>query len=646
MTEQAAQRHVIIGTAGHVDHGKTQLIKALTGQETDRLAEEKKRGISIQLGFSDFPLPDASGRAGIVDVPGHERFINNMLAGIGGLDLVLMVVDVNEGVMPQTHEHLQILQLLQIPQGILVLTKCDLVEAEWLELVSEEVQEEVAGTFLEQAPVCHVSSLTGQGIDELKELIARQLQQIPTKDSQGPLRLPVDRRFSVSGFGTVVTGTLLSGQVRPGDEVELLPRDRRARVREVQVHSQSCDQAWAGQRVALNLSHVAREELPRGSVVATPGIFGLAQRLDARLQLLPDAPRPLEFRDPVHFYLNTARVTGKVALLDRDTLEPGDDALVQIHLDQPLVAHRQDRFIIRSYSPVTTIGGGVVIDINPVKHRRFRPEVLQQLEQLEAGAGEFLLEKMQQLGYSKLPELKQASGLGEDVLTSLLESLEHSGQVVALGDCWCHQHSYQKWRQQIVTAVEQFHQQNPLAPGVPTATVRSLLPKKLSNRAFNELLQRLQQEDSIVSRQDRLAREDFTPQPGPADQGPLESLLAAYHQAGVQPRGRQEMLKNAGIDSQRADDYFDYLINQQQLVRLSPEMYIHRQAYAQALAQLCRHFANNDTLSLAQFRDQLQSARKPVQALLEHFDHLKYTLRTGDVRKPWKLPQDAETKDA
>ncbi|MHB8713672.1 MAG: selenocysteine-specific translation elongation factor, partial [Trichloromonadaceae bacterium] len=308
-------RHIIIGTAGHVDHGKTALIRALTGQETDRLKEEQERGISIDLGFAPFRLPSGE-VAGVVDVPGHERFINNMLAGIGGIDLVLLVVDVMEGVMPQTHEHLQILQLLQIPRGIVVLTKCDLAEDDWIDIVEEEIREEVGATFLKNAPFCRVSAMEGTGLPALLASIEREINALPAKDAAGPLRLPIDRHFSVAGFGTVVTGTLLSGTVRPGESVEVLPPGEAVRVREVQVHGKKVEAAFAGQRVALNLAGLERARLQRGTVVGTPGIFEQSERLDVRLTLLAEAPRPLKFRDPVHFYLGTARVVGLVALLD------------------------------------------------------------------------------------------------------------------------------------------------------------------------------------------------------------------------------------------------------------------------------------------------------------------------------------------
>ena len=378
-----SNRYHIVGTAGHVDHGKTELINALTGIQTDRLKEEKERGISIELGFAPLCLNDGS-RVGIVDVPGHERFIHNMLAGIGGIDLVLLVVDANEGVMPQTREHLQILELLQIQRGILVLTKCDLVEEAWADIVEEEVRETLEGTFLANAPCCRVSAIRGDGIAELKTIIENVLKELPPREEDGPTRLPIDRHFTMSGFGTVVTGTLLSGSITIGENVEALPPGEIVRVREIQVHGEKSEIARAGQRVALNLVGLERTELQRGTVIATPGFFHQTSRFDARLNLLKEAPRPLKFRDPVHLHMGTAKVTAKVVLLDREQMNPGDSALIQIVLDSPLVAHRQDRFIIRSYSPMTTIGGGVIIDPTPAKHRRHRKDVMQGLKDLES----------------------------------------------------------------------------------------------------------------------------------------------------------------------------------------------------------------------------------------------------------------------
>ncbi len=632
-----ATRYHIIGTAGHVDHGKTVLINKLTGINTDRLKEEQERGISIELGFAPFKLADGS-MVGVVDVPGHEKFIHNMLAGIGGIDLVLLVVDVNEGVMPQTREHLQILQLLQIPRGILVLTKCDLAEEDWIDIVEEEVRETLAGTFLVDAPCCRVSALLGDGIEELQQTIQKILAQLPPRDEDGPTRLPIDRHFTMSGFGTVVTGTLLSGRIRIGDMVEVLPPGESVRVREVQVHGQKANEARAGQRVALNLAGLERSDLVRGAVVASPGFFTMTERFDARLNLLPEAPRPLKFRDPVHLHMGTAKVTARVALLDRDELQPGESVLAQIHLDSPLVAHRQDRFIIRSYSPMTTIGGGQIIDPAPAKHKRFRAEVMQALKELESGEGSFIVQKLAELGCVKLKELEQASGLGRERITALLDSLAAADQVCRLGDQWVTIQTARAWQRVMVDVVGNYHRDTPLLPGIPHATLKATLPAKVAPKAFDQLLSELVDSAQLVQRQEWIALAGFTPSPTAEQTLLLQKLEKVYRDAGVEAKGRVDMLALAKVPDSQVEALLAYLFANGTLVRLNDDSFIHREAYRQAVAALKAHFAAQETLTLAQFRDLIGSARKQTQAVLEYFDALKYTMRKGDERVAWQLP--------
>jgi selenocysteine-specific elongation factor len=633
-----SQRYHIIGTAGHVDHGKTVLINTLTGVNTDRLAEEQQRGISIDLGFAPYRQADGS-MVGVVDVPGHEKFIHNMLAGIGGIDLVLLVVDVNEGVMPQTREHLQILQLLQIPRGILVLTKCDLAEEEWIDIVEEEVRETLAGSFLEDAPCCRVSARRGDGIEALRATIQRILDELPPRDEDGPTRLPIDRHFSISGFGTVVTGTLLSGRIGIGDSVEVIPPGETLRVREIQVHGEKAETARAGQRVALNLVGLERSELVRGAVAATPGFFAASARFDARISLLDGAPRPLKFRDPVHLHMGTARVTARVALLDRDELKPGESTIAQLHLDGPLVAHRRDRFILRSYSPMTTIGGGQVIDPAPVKHKRFRDEVMQALRELESGEGSFILQKLAELGCVKARELEQASGLGRERVASLLERLAESGQACHLGDQWLTAETARAWRRVLGEAVDACHRDHPLQPGVPHATLKGALPPRVAPKAFEQLLAEQIAADELVRNGEWVARPDFAPRPSGAQELLLKRLEKVYREAGVAARGRVDMLAAAGTPADQVEELLAFLFAAGTLLRLNDDSFMHRDAYREALAQLQQHFAANETLTLAEYRDLIGSARKQTQAILEYFDALKYTMRKGDFRVAWKLPE-------
>ncbi|MFO7578464.1 MAG: selenocysteine-specific translation elongation factor [Pelovirga sp.] len=632
--------HYIIGTAGHVDHGKTALIRALTGVETDRLVEEQKRGISIELGFARLDLNNGQ-IAGVVDVPGHEKFIPQMLSGIAGIDLVLLVVDANEGVMPQTREHLQIMQLLQLQNGILVISKCDLVEPDWLDIIEEEIREQVAGTFLEKAPCCRVSALAGEGLDNLLECIRQQLRRVEARDAGGAVRLPVDRCFSISGFGTVVTGTLNSGTISTGDSLEILPAGVMARVREAQVHDEQVSRVFAGQRVALNLAGITRNQVPRGSVLGTPGLFRATRRIDVQLQLLANAPRALKFRDPVHFHLGTGRSVAQVVLLDREDMAPGSRALVQLTLDQPVLAHRGDRFIIRSYSPMVTIGGGVVIDTEPHKHKRFRPEVTRRLEELVTGDLGFWLQKLDELQVARLKELEKQTGTGRDQLLKGLEQLREQGRVELLGEQWVSSERLRSWKQQLPEIVAQYQQQHHLRHGMPRATLQSRISDKLAPKAFEVLLQWAFDEQLLVQRRDLLATPPWRPQPDAAETRILAQLEEHFRQAGLQVKNNQEVLLQLQLEHIDADVYYSYLVLEGVLVRLNQESSLHSADYRRAEGLLVDHFRHQPTLTLAEFRDQLGSGRKLTQALLEVFDSLKYTRRVDDHRVAWQLPEKA-----
>lgn len=634
----AKQGHFIIGTAGHVDHGKTALIGALTGTETDRLAEEKRRGISIELGFARLDLGNGQ-VAGVVDVPGHEKFIPQMLSGIAGIDLVLLVVDANEGVMPQTREHLQIMELLQLGRGILVLSKCDLVEPDWLDIVEEEIREQVAGTFLDHAPCCRVSSLTGEGLDELRDAIREQLERVPARETTGAVRLPIDRCFSISGFGTVVTGTLNSGRIAPGDTLELLPAGVQARIREVQVHGQQASEALAGQRVALNLSGVSREQVPHGSVIGSSGLFRASQRIDVKIKLLKEAPRPVKFRDPLHFHLGTARTVARAILLDRDELQPGEEAFVQLTFDQPLLSHRGDRFIVRSYSPMLTIGGGVVIDVEPQKHKRFRPEVIKRLTDLSAGNLGFWLQKLDEMEIARLKDLEKVTGTGRDELRRGLEQLAEMGQVEALADQWVVSERIRSWQQQLPQLVKDYLADNRLRHGIPRATLQTKVAAKLAPKGFELLLQRAVQNGEVAVADDLVLTPGWAPQPTDADLQILDKIERHFCQHGFQVKNLNETVGQLGLEEVDTDLYFSYLVLEKKLVRLSPESYLHADSYRQALQALKELLRQQDSFTLAQYRDRLDSNRKLIQALLEYFDGCKYTRRTGDERVAWNLPE-------
>ncbi|HHX76853.1 MAG TPA: selenocysteine-specific translation elongation factor, partial [Firmicutes bacterium] len=467
--------HVIIGTAGHVDHGKTMLIKALTGEDTDRLKEEKERGLSIDLGFAPFDLPGGR-RAGVVDVPGHEKFINNMLAGSGGIDLVLLVVDVTEGVMPQTREHLAILDLLAIKKGIIVLTKIDLVEPAQVDLAEEEVYRELKGTFLAAAPCRRVSARTGAGIEELKALIDRETASIAARNADAPLRMPVDRVFSLAGFGTIVTGTIIAGRVENGAEVEVLPAGRKTRIRRIQVHGAEVEEAFAGQRAALNLAHLVKHEAARGSVVVSPGFYQPTTLLDVRLRLLPGASQPLKNMAPLHLHLGTARTVARALLLDKREIKPGGEGLVQLKLERQLVAQNSDRFIVRSFSPVTTIGGGVVLDHLPLRHKPFQLEVIENLKGLEEGdAAGYLMSRIKESPLITGKELAPLVRLSPERMRELLDAAIKEGKAVDLGGHLALKEKYEAWVKELSNKIAEFHRLNNLAPGISRASLKRVL---------------------------------------------------------------------------------------------------------------------------------------------------------------------------
>ncbi len=633
--------HLVIGTAGHVDHGKTVLIKALTGVDTDRLQEEKERGISIDLGFAPFQLP--SGRlAGVVDVPGHERFIHNMLAGAAGMDLVMLVVDAVEGVMPQTREHLDILQLLGIQKGIVVITKIDLVEEEWRELVSEEIREELTGTFLEKVPIIAVSALKGEGIHELKEMIDQLTETIDIRSSSGPLRLPVDRSFVIAGFGTVITGTLVQGAVRVGDTVAIVPPGLEARVRNVQVHDADVKEAKAGARVALNLAGLEKELVKRGSVVSSPGYFRQTTLLDVTIKLLSGAPRKINNLDPVHFFLGTARTVARVLLLDRNELLPGNNAIAQLRLERPLVAERGDPFVIRSYSPMTTIGGGKVLDPYPSRHRRFRNEIIEKLKNLDqnsqvAGDTAFVIGKIQSLVVADLKKLIRETRLLQETLEEVIQHLVEKGQVINLGDSYMMVSALDESKKLLTSALDEFHRQAPLAAGLSKARLKGFLSGSFGQREYDALLKLLQDREEIIVRGDLISRFGFLPMPSEKDQILLNKVVSNYRAEGLQPSSIRAALEKAGVKANRQDELFAYLVENGTLVKVNEELYFHSEAYKEAVETLCRHFKTNDTLTLAEYRDLTGSSRKYVQALLEYFDQCKLTRRVEDHRVAFKM---------
>jgi selenocysteine-specific elongation factor len=639
MGELEELKHLIIGTAGHVDHGKTALVRALTGIDTDRLKEEKERGISIELGFAALTLPGGR-HAGIVDVPGHERFIKNMLAGVGGFDLVMLVIAADEGVMPQTREHLDIIQLLQVSKGVAVITKADLVDEEWLEMVQEEVREFLQGTILEGAPLITVSAVTGQGLPELMSILATMADDVRPRVAVGPPRLPVDRVFTITGFGTVVTGTLQSGALSIGDTVEVLPRGTVSRVRSLQVHGKKAEKASAGQRVAVNLTGLEVEEVERGSVVIGPQSLKAALRLDARVLLLKSAGRPLKNRARVRFYLGTKESLGRVVLLDREELGPGQTAFVEMELEEPVVSARGDRFVIRSYSPMTTIGGGTVIDPAARKHRRFRKEVLEALATLEKGSPAELVQQflLNNPALYQAEDAAAATGLPAMETGKALQLLAESGRVKRVageGKTYlAAAEIYGKWASDIAGLLKGYHQEYPLREGYPKEELRSRKFAAFNTKLFQFLLQALEQDGLVKNTSQALALPDFSPGPGAAQEKALNAVLRLIREAGFQPPAWGEVCRSAGLNEGAGQEVLQYLVRTGELVKIADDILYHRESLAEARRLVADYLKEKGEILVGELRDLLKTSRKYALPLLEYFDREKITRRVGDKRLP------------
>jgi selenocysteine-specific elongation factor len=628
-------KHLIIGTAGHVDHGKTALIRALTGAETDRLKEEQERGMSIDLGFASFRLP--GGRlAGVIDVPGHERFLKNMLAGAGGIDLVILVIAADEGVMPQTREHLEILQILQTKKGVVAITKADLVDEEWLELVQEEIQTTLRGTFLKNAPLIPVSSVTGQGIPELTATLERLAEEVETRPVIGPWRLPVDRAFTVGGFGTVVTGTLMSGTVRVGDRAEILPAGLETRVRGIQTHGQSAPEAEAGTRVALNLAGVGLEGVERGDVASAPGALRPTLSLDARLDVLASCPREVKNRTRVRVYLGSAELLARLTLLDAESLAPGSSGLIQLRLEQPTVCAKGDRFVLRFYSPMHTIGGGAVLEPHAAKHRRFDAAVLENLTVKEQGTpAELLEEAVQRSGLTPTVPAKVGQQLGMPVEEArrLLEGLKEEGRLVAVdSEAVLHAHRVEAAENQLVAALREFHAAQPLRVGMSREELRSRLSRAMDAKGYTLILGRLERAGQIELLEGRVKIAGHQPQYTPDQARAAEAIEAALLENPVSPPGFEEIVENRRLPPATAREVWEALIDAGTVARIAEGVFFHRRALDQVSERVRAHLAEKQKMTAAEFRDLIGSTRKYAVPLLEWLDQARVTRRVGDER--------------
>jgi len=626
-------RHVVVGTAGHIDHGKSTLVRVLTGIDPDRLKEEKERGITIDIGFAHLDLGDGL-TLGIVDVPGHERFVKNMLAGVGGIDLVMLVVAADEGVMPQTREHLAICQLLRITSGLTVLTKADMAEPEWLELVTEDVRGFLRGTFLDGRPIVPVSAKTGEGLDALRRQLGELARAVPARSTDATFRLPIDRVFTIRGFGTVVTGTVAAGQVAVDERVEVYPRELSAKVRGLQTHGQAVSAAVAGQRTAVNLQGTERAAIERGDVLSLPGLLRPTFMLDATCELLADAPAPLKTRQRVRFHIGTSEVMARVHLLDGNELEPGGHGYVQVRLEAPVVALPRDRYVIRSYSPMVTIGGGELLDVAPPKARR-SPALLARLAVLERGEPPAVIEEHVRRvgpGGARTADLRARTPFGPEALRGLLADLTARGRVLLVDREWyVHADAAQRLRDEAVAALGAFHAREPLKPGMSKEELRTRLGG-LDERVFLPLLDRFATAGAIAVEKDKVRLAEHQVRLDPRQQALLDRLEAEFREAGVAPPSAEEAF--AKLHMSRAEDQalLQVLLDERRLVRVKEGLYFHAAPLRDAESRVAAFLRERKEITPQDMKDLLGITRKYAIPLLEYLDGQRLTVRVGDKR--------------
>jgi selenocysteine-specific elongation factor len=630
-------KHLILGTAGHIDHGKTSLVRALTGIDTDRLKEEKARGITIELGFAHLELPGGI-RFGIVDVPGHERFVRAMVAGVGGIDLVMLTVAADEGIMPQTREHLDILRLLGVKNGLVALTKSDTVDRDWLELVTEEVRDFVAGSFLEAASIVPVSARTGEGLDALRGELARLAGEAAEKRREGHFRLPVDRVFTVAGFGTVVTGTLLSGEMRVGDELELLPSGREGRVRGIQAHGAKSELGQAGQRLAVNLQGIDLDQAHRGDVVVPRGVFRATRAVDVRLDYLASAPRELKHRATLRLHSATYEVPAQVILLDRNALQPGESAYVQLRLKEPVLLLSGDSYILRISAPATTVGGGVVLDPFPARRRRRSSEALELLEafgQAEHQRTVSLIVAQSLLSGITFDDIVLRSGCPRKLVESALATLLTSGEILQMTReprMFLSKSAFETLRKGLLEELAAFLDANPLKDGMGKEELKTRLPKRSDGRFFTPLLSALEKDGLLVPDRDIVKPGGQVARKSAAGEE-LSGRIAAFLQAGgIEPPTVKEIMERFSCDEKTVRDNLALLVRNRAAARISSDLFYAVEALNGLREKLVAHLQEKGEITPPEYRELTGLSRKFLIPLLEYFDSEKVTIRVGDKR--------------
>ncbi len=631
-------RHIIIGTAGHIDHGKSSLVKALTGTDPDRLKEEKEREMTIDLGFAF--LGD---NITFIDVPGHEKFVKNMAAGVSTIDMVLLVIAADDGIMPQTQEHFEILQLLGVNKGLIVVTKIDMVEKDWLELVIEEIKELVKGTFLEEAPIIPVSNATGDGIAELKNLILSLAQQFEARPDKGVFRLWIDRIFTMKGSGTVIAGTVLSGSCKTGDTIELLPQQRQLRVRRVQVHNKTLEQCVTGERAAINLMDIEKEEIERGNMLAQAGYYQPTYMLNARLNLLKSSPHPLKNRDRVRLHLGTGEIIARVVLLEKQELFAGESTFVQFRLEAPFMADYGDRYVIRSFSPAQTIGGGTIVEVHPPKLKYLPDQELQRLALLEQADPHVIVEQYllkNEYALKTVSNLAQELSFAPEAMSQVLETLYKRDRVTVISNKpeWAviHAAQFQGARQAIVDFLKKFHHEHPMLWGIKKSELRERLFGKMSSVLFDAILETLLKENSVTSKNEIIFLAGHQIRFTPHQQAIKNNVEQIYLKSEYVTPGWDEIVTEVAGKPKDITDVVTGLIELGILVEIKyyekPAIF-HKKHIDRAEEILVNYLKQHGEIRLGEFREMINSTRKFATPILVYFDQIGVTEREGEIRR-------------
>ena len=628
-------KHIIIGTAGHIDHGKTTLIKALTGRNTDRWKEEQKRGITIDLGFTYFNLKNGN-VAGVIDVPGHEKFINNMVAGVVGMDLCLLVVAADEGIMPQTREHMDILNLLGIKKSILVINKCDLVDEDYLEMMEDDIKAELKGTIMEDAPVARVSAFTGQGIEELKELIEKVSEkEVEEKDIHTIPRLPIDRVFSLSGFGTIVTGTLISGTISKDDTLEMFPEGSACKVRNIQVHGENTDKCYAGQRVALNISNLKKNEVKRGCTLAPVGSMKSSKLLDVKLKILNTTDRVIKNNTRFHFFSGTTEVLCRAVLLGNDCLEKGEEGFVQLRMEEEVALRRGDRFVVRFYSPLETVGGGIVLEPNAYKKKRFVPEVIEALKQKEKGTVEDVIElHVKDFGETlvTVSELARITAMSVEEVEEAVDNLKKTGNVCVFPmkkDVYVwHAADEMEVRRKLLGRIRNYLLKYPYRVGMPKAQLHTGLMKKVKINVFLQYIDYLTETGILKSYNDLISEADYEVVKDDTYNQVRRALLG-----GIKP-AKYDFIKITDINfknipSETVEDILTYLVSEGEIVKMADNIYTLKKYMDKAKDMISQRLVENGKITISEVRDMFNTSRKSAKPIVEYMDRIKITKQCG-----------------